>query len=215
MLLAPPPPTSGPGRPRFIVTLSATDKVIEASSVKDEEVRLIMREYGLAFSRHSMAWQRELDNCSGPAADRLAELATALLSKQFHVELPEEAVKKIVDRSWEVEHKRWVNVSVDGKSFMFRWEDGGSIYYKIKALPGAKYGNRRISVPLEMYEYVEDFAEQNDFRFTNPAKAKLEELKSSLPIVLSISAELLAPKPPVPVVVEVPTVEEVYSEFAD
>lgn len=212
MLIAPPPKENS--RPRFVVTLFGTEKLIEVQCVKHDDVSEILRGFGLSWSRPSQTWQREIDKCAGPAADRLAEIGVSLLLNQFHVELPDEAGTKIIDRSWEVEHKRWVNVCLKG-NFVFRWERNGSIYYQIKKIPGAKYENQRIYVPADMYEYVSDFAEANNFRFTNPAKNRLEELKNSLPLAISISAELLAPKPPVPVVVEVPTVEEVYSEFAD
>lgn len=195
MLLSPPPNENYP-HPKPVVGLAADGSTLLIKAIKDDELRLLMYELGFSWNKLEKAWTRVLDACSGPPIDRMAEVAVTLLSAHFMVEVADEVVSKITGRSWEPECKRWVNVTQKGDEFAIRWERNGGIYHQIKRLPGAKYRDSRVFVPAASYEYVEDFAEANGFRFTEAAKNLVEAQKKATTAALVLSLDLLSPIPP-------------------
>ena len=107
--------------------------------------------------------------------DRVAELGNKLLNAGFTVRFPDrESMEKAVDATYEPECTRWIKKASDGK-LAIRWRGrNDTLYQAARKLPGAKYFEGAIIVPVERYSEIEDFAETMEFKISKKAAAEIE-----------------------------------------
>ena len=92
--------------------------VLAIYAEKDEDFRSVVKSSGYSWDSSSKLWARSYEPLkAGPAADRMAELAHALLEAGFLVRIRgEEANAKAVSGDSEPEQTRWIDV-VDSETF--------------------------------------------------------------------------------------------------
>lgn len=145
----------------------------------NEGYRALMRKFGLSWSERQFQYTRELDPVTtGTPGERAAELAGALITAGFIVELDDETAQLMQSGAWQPEQKRWVKVGTQNGHLYLRWRDKNeNLYRRAMFLPEARYDSvsRAVVVPPLYFAEVAGFAEEHDFRFTPAAQEALRQ----------------------------------------
>lgn len=191
--------------------------------VKKEEVKVIFPEKNDEFRKvvkylgykWDGIWCKKINELTGNAENRAAELGNKLLNAGFPICIMDETTRNnAINGVYEEECDRWIMTKVDekykGRFFIKWWEKNDKLYRISRRLPGSKWDNGTI-VRMEYYKEVEEFAELYGFKFTKatlkaieeyiaekenievvaPAKIEKEELKDGLKEILESSTEVL------------------------
>lgn len=114
--------------------------------------------------------------------DRAAEIADALLKAGFMVQSEYQGVTDaVISGSFSPESLRLIKVRTKGACqdwFVIEWPRSEDYWDEANLITGAKYIDKSLLVPPEIYEEVEDFAESYDFSFTPTARQVLEQYKA-------------------------------------
>lgn len=163
-----------------IVKIKESGNEMQLTSIKDEDLKKIVKDLGMTWNGD--AWVRKLDNFTGKYQDRAAELANKLLREGFVVSVQDPEVReKAVTGEFIPECKRWVKQVVGKPYFAISWgRRDDELYTKAKSLPNAKWVSRFIKVPVEFCDEVMDFAELNDFKFSDLANEMIISYKKQL-----------------------------------
>ena len=141
----------------------------------------------------SYKWRRsDLNEITGSAEDRAAQLGNALLRAGFPVMVQDETVRsKMIAADYEPECDHWIMYDAGKKLLRIVWYDHPeeNIYYnRGRCIHGAKWRAGGFDVPLESFDEVEDYADINDFKFTNKSAAVVEEYKEAKKKALRVKA---------------------------
>jgi hypothetical protein len=161
---------------------------VSASFEKNDTFRKIVKELG--FSWDGNVWTRKISFVTGQASDRAAELGNKLLHAGFPIRIYDEQTRqKAINGTFEPEHKRWISKIKSENRFAIRWTDGSDLYRIAKSLPGSRWDRPFVTVGVEYYAEVQEFAELYDFKFTPSAIEMIENYKKVLE-----NAEVVKPK---------------------
>lgn len=148
---------------------------------RNESFRQLARELRFRWNETEFRRERKITPQTGSVDDRLIEAAYKLLTAGFIVSVPEGTdAERITAGDYVDEHTRWVMSRTSGKYvgwFAIQWAYGEELYFKAKALPGARYSKPRVVVPPEYFEEVADFAGLYDFRFSDGAEKLMTEAR--------------------------------------
>ncbi|MGG3987663.1 hypothetical protein [Bacillus smithii] len=171
-----------------VVTIDFGKDYVSASFERNEEFRKIVKSLG--FSWDGKSWTRKITIRTGSASDRAAELGNRLLNEGFPIRIYDEQTRqKAIDGTFEPEHKRWISKLKDEKRFAISWTDGSDMYHTARSLPGSRWERPFVTVGVEHYAEVQEFAELYDFKFTPSAIEMMENYKKVLE-----NAEVVKPK---------------------
>lgn len=176
-----------------IAEISAHDSNIQVKfTEKREDFRLLMRKHG--FSWMTDRWQRNLNTRAGEPADRAAEIGHILLGSGFVIRLFDDAIRQAaISGQFEHEQTRWVTLYISGKEqgrLCIHWSRDEDYYKAAKRLPTARYAKPDISVAIEQYEEVLDFAELNSFAISPKARAAIDAARQAKENALVVHVEL-------------------------
>lgn len=148
---------------------------------QNEAFRQLARELRFRWNETEFRRERKITAQTGSVDDRLTEAAYKLLTAGFIVSVPEGTdAERITAGDYADEHTRWVMSRTSGKYagwFAIQWAYGEELYFKAKALPGARYSKPMVVVPQEYFEEVADFAGLYDFRFSDGAEKLMTEAR--------------------------------------
>jgi len=162
-----------------VVEIDYTDDEITAITEKNETFRKLVRNLG--FRWDSRKWRRKLSYKTGSPEDRAAELGNKLLNSGFPIRIYDKTVRRnAVEGNFEPEHKRWIGKLADKDRFAISWSDGKDWYRDAKSLPGAKWENPFVTVSVDHFKEVEEFAELYDFKFSPGATEMIKQHKKAL-----------------------------------
>jgi hypothetical protein len=204
-------------KPENATTEIAADIRIQGDKVsvifdKNEKFRLLVKSLGYKWDG---IWCKKINELTGSAEDRVAELGNKLLNAGFPICIMDETIRNnAINGVYEEECDRWIMTKVDekykGRFFIKWWEKNDKLYRVSRRLPGSVWENGTI-VRMEYYKEVEEFAELYGFKFTKatlkaieeyvaakenieviaPAKIEKEEPKDGLKEILESSTEVL------------------------
>lgn len=128
-------------------------------------------------------WKREINQLTGTAIDRAAELGNKLLNAGFPISiLDADTRRRAIEANYEPECDRWVlhRVGGDYKGYLaITWYDkDDNLYDKARRLSGSKWSNPSVIVPAEHWQEVEEFADMMGFQFSESARQRIEEVKA-------------------------------------
>ncbi len=180
-----------------IAEISAHETSIQVKfPEKREDFRLLMRKH--SFSWMSDRWQRNLNTRAGEPADRAAEIGHILLGSGFVIRIYDDAIRQsAISGKFEHEQTRWITVYISGKEqgrLCIHWGRDEDYYKAAKRLPTARYAKPDISVAIEQYEEVLDFAELNSFAISPKARSAIEAAKAARESALVVHVELAPTK---------------------
>lgn len=178
--------------------ITVADDKISVRFEKNEKFRTLVKELGYKWDG---IWIKNINELTGSAEDRAAELGNKLLNKGFPIMILDESIRNnAINGIYETECNRWITLRIKGDykgRLAIRWFDKSDLYNKARKLPGSKWDNPAVIVRIEHYKEVEEFAELYDFNFTKKAKEAVNDyLKSieNIEIVNPIKVEAQASK---------------------
>lgn len=161
---------------------------------KRESFRLLMRKHG--FEWISSAWTRTLIKRNGDPQDRAAEIGHILLGSGFIIRVYDENVRaKAISGEYAEERTRWILLYTSGAEqgrLCIHWSRDEDYYRAAKRLPTARYSKPNISVAIEQFEQVLDFAEINGFSISAEAQAAINAARKAREAALVAHVELKA-----------------------
>jgi hypothetical protein len=189
---------------------------------KRENFRLIMHKYHFRWDNNR--WQRLVSALDGTTFDRAAEIGHFLLAhgyivRQFNADIR----NAMIHGYFEACQTRWIALFTSGKEqgrLCIRWERKDEDYWKVaKRLPTARYAKPHISVAIEQFEQVLDFAEVNGFSITAAAREAMAAAKQAKDAALVVDVRYEEPDKRgddgEPVELEVPSDVEVDDDLRD
>lgn len=161
-----------------IVIISIDNSNIKAEYEKDIDFCSIVKELRFFWDGH--AWKKEITEFTGPAQNRGAELGNELLRAGFTVRFPnKEMMEMAISGDFGREHTRWIRFDPDSEKLAIRWADRNeNLYQAAIKIPGARYSNGQVLVPIGRYLEVEDFANTLNFQFSKLAQEKINSFKA-------------------------------------
>lgn len=154
-----------------IVKIAVQDNKVVAEYEKDEDFRKIVKSLQYTWDGK---WTRSMTAMTGKAEDRAAELGNKLLREGFPVQIIDESAReKAITGDYEPEYDRWIYNGSEGKLELI-WEGkNDKLYQGAKSIKGARYNRGSVSVPVDQYQELLDFADLYNFRITPKAREKL------------------------------------------
>jgi hypothetical protein len=164
------------------VEITVTDDRVTAIAEKNETLRSIVKQYGYTWDG---IWKRKITEKTGSAADRAAELGNALLSAGFPIIIYDADIrKKAIDANFESECCRWILYTFKGEfegCLTIEWEKGNEkLYQDARKLPRARYHGGLISVKMEYFREVLDFANMFGFKISRCAQEAISNYTNAL-----------------------------------
>lgn len=184
------------------VIISINKNCVEARYHSDEDFAAILRSIG--YSRNGAVWSRKTDRLTGAAEDRAAELGCKLLNAGFSVELKTEKLRQMAtEAAYSPEQKKWVELQTyaDGKcKLAFIWprndENSDQIYWELRKIKGSRWSKPYVTIPIDMCNMAEDFADLWGFKFLPEAKMAIERYRASGTLVSpAFPVEEIRPEP--------------------
>jgi hypothetical protein len=129
------------------------------------------------------SWCRQFSQ-SVDICDRAAEICNELLIAGFCIQVANDKVKdRIIAQSFTPEQFKLISKCVSGAysgqfSFAYPKSESDRWYKEINKLNGCRYADGVLYVPSEQFEEVEDFAECNDFGFSEGALSLISKAKA-------------------------------------
>lgn len=159
-----------------IASISVENNSIMARYIKDDEFREIVKSLGYSWEG---VWCKKINECSGPEADRVAELGNKLLANGFTVRFPnKEALNMAVSGKFSPECDNWVKYNTEKEMLAVSWKGhNDKLYQEAKKLSGSKWYRGSMLVPVEFYNEVLDFADTMGFQISKRAKSEIESFK--------------------------------------
>ncbi|MEE7625400.1 hypothetical protein V3O24_04440 [Methylobacter sp. Wu8] len=170
-------------RPQKPITETVAEISITPSGVsvrfpeKIESFRLLIKKHGFTWADDH--WQRTLVGINGNSEDRAAEIGHSLLGNHFIVRQYNVDIRDaMINGRFQSEQTRWIALYTRGKEtgrLCIRWSKDEDYYRAAKRIPTARYVKPHLSVAVEQFEQVQDFAEVNNFSITTAAKTAMDE----------------------------------------
>ena len=136
-------------------------------------------------------WQKSINELTGSASDRAAELGNKLLNAGFPILIMDpEILNKAIKGDYAPECNRWVALR-DGKLLIKWWEKNDRLYNVSRKIPSSRWDNGVI-VNIAYHKHVEEFAELYGFKFTSLAREAISQHVEAL-----LNAKRVDPAPPV------------------
>lgn len=163
----------------IVIIQYVPDNKLSVSYAKDEQFRSILKEKGFAFDWERSAWIKEITEFTGSHDDRAADIGNSLLANGFTVRFEsKKQLESAISGSFKPECNRWIKFNKTRNAFSLSWSGhNDTLYTASKKLPESKWSNGCMTVPLEYYNQVIDFAETMGFQLSAAAQKKAEEYK--------------------------------------
>jgi hypothetical protein len=168
-----------------VVEIKVTTDKITAVFEKNERFREIVKSLGYKWE---CAWERNINELTGSAEDRAAELGNKLLNAGFPILILDNNIRQnAIDGNYEKECNRWIRTTKDGRLAIRWWEDNDRLYRTARSLPGSKWEDKYVVVSVAHYKEVEDFAQLQGFKFTKKAQELIETEKNKTRTIVTPS----------------------------
>ncbi|MFA5922345.1 MAG: hypothetical protein WC856_13800 [Methylococcaceae bacterium] len=168
------------------------NKITVSFPEKVESFRLIMRNHGFTWS--GSCWVCELNARNGVPSDRAAEIGHILLGSGFIIRIYDDLTRQLaIDGNYSEEQTRWITAYTSGNEqgrLCISWSRDEDYDKAAKRLPTA-YVKPSISVAVEQFEQVLDFAEINDFSISETAMKVIDAAREAKEHALIAHVELV------------------------
>lgn len=187
------------------VYVDSRDNLRAAYPAKDDKFREICKAYSMRWDADARAWTRALNEFTGNADDRQADLVNRLLRNGFPVQCATQAIAdKATAAEFEPEHTRWIKINPENKLV---WEpQSRDEFYTALKIPGShgkeyyrrdeKYG--KITVAVHLHAAVEEYAELYGYKLSSGSKKAIADFEAGLTGVQTVSTVAAPQKPAQP-----------------
>lgn len=168
-----------------IVEFKQTDNSISAYFVKNDKFMKLAKECRYKWS--GAAWTHRINEYTGLATDREAELGNLLLQNGFTVCFSnEESKEKAINGIVEPEPLRWIKWNTELNRFSLSWERNDSIYLAAKKITSAKWDGI-MTVAIDFYVEVLDFAQAYGFKISHRANEEICKFKEKMENIYAVT----------------------------
>lgn len=183
---AKPEPVIHPENERYgTVRLAVTENRVEAYYPKDDAFRDVVKAAGCRWDSGLRCWAKGINQFTGSATERAAELASKLLTAGFAVQCQDAKVRELaVSGNFKAENKRWVKLFTSGshEGWLAVWvprrgEDDQGLYEAARKIKGSRYDSGSVAVPVARWKLVEDFAQLYGYEFSAGAQKAIAEFQ--------------------------------------
>jgi hypothetical protein len=160
------------------------DKIVSIFEKNDTFIAVVK---ALNYKWSGSAWERKINELTGLAADRAAELGNKLLNAGIPIIIMDEAIRDAaIQGEYEPECNRWVLKVKDEEKLKIKWwEKNDRLYQVARKLPGSKWDSGVI-INIAHYKEVEEFASLYGFMFAKNAKKAIENEKERLANITTV-----------------------------
>lgn len=153
---------------------------IQVKAPRNDTLRVLVKDLGCGWSSDNRCWERDIIPQNGTVEDRAAELANKVLAGGFAVTVMDADIRrKAVEADFKPEHYNWISLFTAGDyegNLCIKWRGRNEHLYQLaSSLPYAKWAKVGVSVRIEYYKEVLDFAELYDFRLTQAAQDTIDK----------------------------------------
>ena len=154
------------------------DKIVSIFEKNDTFIAVVK---ALNYKWSGTAWERKINELTGLAADRAAELGNKLLNAGKPIIIMDEAIRDAaIQGEYEPECNRWVlKVKGEEKLKIKWWEKNDRLYQVARKLPGSKW-DKGVVISVSHYKEIEEFANLYSFKFTQKAQEAIETEKERI-----------------------------------
>lgn len=173
-----------------IVYLYIRNDIIHAKYIKDDDFIQIMHDKHFKWA--NMVWCRKITETCGNLEDRFVELANTLLLNGFAVEIPEEYLERVTLADYDPEKVTWVLYNERlGKLAIKLYQRNNDLYEMAKKIKDSRWNSdtSSLSIPIDRYKEVFDFADFANAGISKMALAKIEEYKLKLDFAETVDAK--------------------------
>lgn len=144
----------------------------------------------LGYAWESDRWVRKTGSLTGTPEDRAVEVGNALLNAGFIIRIYDpELRRRAIAGDFIPENHRWIAYH-SNTHFAVRWGKDDDFYDAARRLPRSKYEKPCVTVPVEFFEEVEDFASRYGFEFSTAGRQLADQARAS-----RLAALVAAPEP--------------------
>ncbi|MFE7151643.1 hypothetical protein, partial [Heyndrickxia sporothermodurans] len=163
-----------------VAEITIKDDLVSVFFEKNEDFRKIIKGLGYVWSGSS--WGKKIEETTGAAKERAAELGNALLNAGFPIMILEEKIlRNAIEGNFEPECTNWIYRRIGKDLLAINWKGyNDKLYQKARSLPGAKWDSPSVVVNVAHYNEVEEFADLYNFKFTEDAKKLINEYKEQI-----------------------------------
>lgn len=151
----------------------------------DKECIDIIHTLHYSWDSSAKEWYLNLDETTGNRFDRVAESASYFLDKGYVVKCDcTEGRTKLESGDWEPLHMRWIDYNDKTSTFFILDRDKNDKVFKhSKTIHGSFYKDYRIQVPEQSVNELNDFAGIFDFKYTDKALNRMNDLQREMLIL--------------------------------
>lgn len=162
----------------------SNDKIIALFEKNDTFISVIK---SLDYKWSGSVWERNINELTGTAADRAAELGNKLLNAGIPIIIMDESIREAaIKGEYEPECNRWVLKVKDEEKLKIKWwEKNDRLYQVARKLPGSKWDSGVI-INIAHYKEVEEFASLYGFEFAENARKAIENEKERLANITTV-----------------------------
>lgn len=175
--------------------IAVTETAVLARYDRDEDFRAIVKGLGYRWDADRRAWAKAINETTGAASERAAELGNKLLNVGFAVRIADAATRTAaINADYAPEHMRWITLYTgDGphKGWLcVRLIRGDDLYDAAKKIKGAQYVKPNVAVPVKRWAEALDFADCYDYRISADAQAAIDAERASIVTVAPAAAKV-------------------------
>lgn len=161
------------------VEIIVTDDSVKVVFEKNDSFMKIIKKLGYKWNG---AWIKEISETTGTSSERAAELGHTLLNAGFPIILYDDIVRNnAISGNYKLECKRWIKWRNSEDRLAINWVGKDDILYKnARKIKSSLWSNPSVTVKIENYKEVEDFAEMYGFKFTKSAQEAISKYKEVL-----------------------------------
>jgi len=163
---------------KTIAEITVKEDKITVICEKNDKFREIVKDLGFKWEG---IWERKINEYTGKAEDRAAELGNKLLNAGFPIMILDETIRNnAINAIYEKECTRWIKFRKKENLLAINWQGRDDKLYKTaRKIPGSKWSSPSVVVKPERYKEVEEFAELYGFKFSKAALMAIEEYKKA------------------------------------
>lgn len=200
----------------LVATIAVASEAVTLSFPERND-RVIEIAKAAAMKWHERTWNLPIDATTGPAEHRAADLVAALVAGGFRVRCKNSVIRSLAvvggypPRRW-----RWIIRAGEGKVSL-KWGAADDFHEVARRLPGARYDydRRRVVIPADAFEALQDFAERYDFAITPSAGSELDAARKRRDTDLRIGVNPPEPTPATIASTAIPTLTPTETDIDD
>jgi len=172
------------------VILTMRKNKITAKYSKDDKFKEIIKSKDFCWDWSNYTWELIINSKNGTIEDRIIEAGNKLLNAGFPVKFDSIELKnKAIKGEYKEEITKWIVLLENGRLgiwFKFR---NDTLYKTAKTIKSSKWESPYISVKIEHFEEVLDYAELNGFTVKENAMKTIEKFRESIEKIETVNPE--------------------------